>query len=195
MRKFASITAAVLLALGLAGLAAPGARASVPEAFCNGGNGQGSCANRQAGGTGTGTPVIIWNRDFDNNEDFAPANISNMCGQGLVTQTCPFTNATFDERYFGDQIVQVVAYNHSGCIGVGAGSQTAQLQPCSDHNGNGGGAGTMMVVSGSNYYVDRGLTNQAGALRFVCGGGFGNPINLGGTSGVAGTCQWTEPLG
>jgi hypothetical protein len=195
MRRLASITAAVLLAVGLAGLAAPGARASVPEAFCNGGNGLGSCANRQAGGTGTGTPVILYNRDFDNNEDFAPANITHMCGNGLVTQSCPFADPTIDERYFGDQIVQILAYNHSGCIGIGAGSVTAQLQPCNNQNGSGGGSGTILVVSGSNYYIDRGLTNQDNGVRFMCGGGFGNPINMDSASGIAGTCQWTEPLG
>ena len=169
------------------------ANASVPEAFCNG-NGPGSCANRYQGGNSDTTPVILWNHDLDGNEDFAPAAVL-ICNNGLVSSSCPFTDHSIDAFYLGRPIVQLVGYDHSGpkCIGADPNSETAFLTECSNTTtGAGGGFGELLVQSSTNYYVDRGLTNQDGARRWMCGGGFGSSINMGSTVGTPSTCQWAE---
>jgi len=117
------------------------------------------CANREDGQTGDNTPVIGWTPG-DNNNDFQFETIGQMCNGGHVTTTCPFTvGSGLNNAYNGDLIIQVYSPTSNSCVG-GSSSTVflAQLTPCQNQQGTGGGWSTIDVekyavtANGHDYY-------------------------------------------
>ncbi|HSW79520.1 MAG TPA: hypothetical protein VLG47_01965 [Candidatus Saccharimonadales bacterium] len=151
----AGLTVVFVLALGVAGVLSSGTKvvhANVGRAVClsDGGNKYGPlCLNRNGGGTGLGTSVIGWTKDFDNNEDFYFQQI-NMCDHGYVSSTCPFAvGSGFNTRYLGDEIDQIRSTTSGKCVGNDVQHNAAffgALETCNDPNtGTGGGDGTIFI--------------------------------------------------
>ena len=116
-----------------------------------------SCLNRKGGGTGNGTAIIAWHNDGDPNNDFAYNWLTTYCGVGQVSEICPFSNHSYDQRYFGDRIYELAAVNVSGneCVAEGDDYINAILNTC-------GSDGYVFVRSSLGYLVDVGGTNNAG---------------------------------
>ena len=170
-------------------VALPGvvAHANVAVAFCD--NGFVYCANRAGGGTGTGTPVIAYNKDKDNNEDFEASGVQYCNAAGQVTATCPLSPASLNTPYIGDPTVTIYSYDTGKCIGANTTYGTAILAACGNIQGQGGGTGTIYVQTGANYFINRWATNSAGAKRFLCDQGYRSQLTLIGAQATA-LCQW-----
>lgn len=156
MSRASILTAASVLAMGLSSFGVTGiAHANAPSQICDFGSNS-ACLNRQGGCTSTSgsCAIISYNNDDDNNEYF-DYSFLYLCNNYIeVTSTCPFTvGSGMNADNFGDQIVQLVAYNTSGqtigCVGD-TGNARASLLGCNGHNGTGGGQGTVFVLNNQN---------------------------------------------
>jgi hypothetical protein len=67
-------------------------------------------------------------------------------GYNGETTNCPFSDATFDQYYNGDSIVEVVYNNNGQCVGTD-GSGYGHLGACGDIYGNGAANGHSMCSS------------------------------------------------
>ena len=202
MRKYRIVvvlTALVLPLGGLGFLVAPVASANTSFAMCNQGLNPNLCMNRAGGGTGNGTFVISYTKDFDNNEDFTLNPLSTDCGgtvhNGENGMTCPFDPGTgLNARYDGRPIYTILSPSTNKCATAGTDSLVT-LQPCND-------SGVAWVMSSASYLINPYRSN----LCFNGGcGGVGLGTNMPeflcdvGTSGSrlyvpptgnAGYCQW-----
>jgi hypothetical protein len=169
------------------------------------------CANRNGGGTNPGTYVIGWSAG-DNNNDFAFAYLTGMCGNGKVTASppCPFTpNGGLNARYNGKMIAAIFNLTTGLCIAdSGTGSGATVLDKCPDLDGNGGADGTIFVLSQATsptipppttYVVNRYWSDQlipgggrGTQPRWLCTIGKGLFLIENNPTGHAGLCQWNE---
>lgn len=114
-----------------------------------------ACMNRDGGGQGSGTKVIGWHQDLDNNEDFGAYVLTGWCNNGHVTEACPFTAGSgLNARYDGDDIVDIVDYD-GYCIGANSTWTQAILNGCLPN----GGAFVLSAVSG-DFLIDVGVSNH-----------------------------------
>ena len=152
----AAVIAAITLGIGLTTV--PAHAAATYELKDD--NGSSSlCMNRAGGGTSDGTPVIAYNCG-DNNNDFYFGYPAAMCGNGHVTETCPFTvGSGLNAALYGDTIVIEQAYKENKCVGGNTSTDSsAKLEPCPNNGGSGGGWATIGVLAYSRgnsppYYV------------------------------------------
>lgn len=177
----------------------------VPEALCNLSN-PSLCLNRNQCGSGANTVIIGWTHDLDNCEDSYWFQLSLMCGNGVVTGTCPFAvGSGLNSRYAGDPIVAIGWYDAGGCVAANPnGSTVGVTGTCPDPYGNGGSNGSIFVYNTKNnadYMINRywsdyfyqhgdGANNPSG----LCTDGFGNPVLLGNEVQPlpSGICQFRE---
>jgi hypothetical protein len=89
------------------------------------------CLNRMRGGTGNGTPIIAYTRDFDNNENFRFAYLTNYCGSGHVTSTCPFAvGSGLNTRYQGNPILAFLDNSDQTKCVTAQNPSAIVLEPC-----------------------------------------------------------------
>jgi len=153
---WAGITLLIAIVLVITGQPA---HAQFPQLAENHG-GSSLCFNASGGGQNISTPVIAYNCG-DPNNDYGYIALGTMCGNGYVTQTCPFTYGSgLNAAYVGDQIV-IIGHSPGGtCVGGSTGTTPgASLQNCPQDNGTGGGDSTIdilelaNVVNGTAYNV------------------------------------------
>jgi hypothetical protein len=110
------------------------------------------CMNRASGGTGSGTNVIAWTPN-DNNNDFEFVQLTENCNHGVVSasEECPFTpGGGLNAAYDGSVIVEIEAYNENKCVADPNMTGTATLGTCPGQNGVGGSTGTVFVLTENN---------------------------------------------
>lgn len=121
------------------------------------------CMNDASGRTNSGTAVTeaVMNKKVSN-QNFYINPLSDMCGHGRVTSTCPFTvGSGLNNRYINDGIVQFVYEGnfYSGilkCLGNGKnGGVEGALQTCNNVTGTGGGDGTVFILNSNGYTENR----------------------------------------
>ena len=141
----AMIAASVIVTVGVGTVAASAAPSSE---VCTAEGAKSQCANRQGGGTASGTYVIAWSAG-DSNNGFEYVYLTAMCGNGYVTLSCPFsTNGDLNDRYLGKAIVVIHALDTPWCIAdSGTGFGSTVLGGCPDPAGNGGSDGTIFVLA------------------------------------------------
>ena len=171
-------------------VALPGvvAHANVAIAFCD--TGRSLCANRSGGGTGTGTHVIAYNKDKDNNEDFEASGVQYCNAQGTVTATCPLVPASLNTPFIGSPTVTIYSYGTNKCIGDG-GSGFAALEACGDITGHNGGTGTIFIQTPSNFFVNREWTDKGGQNEYLYDNGYRNQLVLNKPQPVDSAGQWS----
>lgn len=176
---------------------APAARRVLVDSTWCAQSGAGYCLNRSQCATASGTHVIMWVLDYDNCEDFLPIP-TVMCGEGNVTQTCPFTvGSGLNARYAGSKIWYIKAYNESNeCLATSSGG-LGILGSCPDRNGNGGSNGVIFVQNAAGYMVNRYWSDynyslgEYNAPSWMCSpGSQGHQVLLYDDTGTAGACQW-----
>jgi hypothetical protein len=170
----AAVIAATTLGIGLTTVPAHAQAATYELKDDNGGSSL--CMNRSGQGTSNGTPVIAYNCGQVNN-DFYFAQLTQACGSGTVTQTCPFTDGSgLNLAYYGDDIVVEYAYNENKCVGGNTSNDaSAKLEPCPSNSGSGGGWSTIGVLAYSRgnappYYV---IVNRNWSDKLYAAGGGG----------------------
>ena len=103
---------------------------SVAAAMCSYGTSTTVCMNRNGGGYTSGTKVIGWYKDSDQNENFYGVPLTTWCSSGYVTETCPFTvGSGLNARYDGDAIVTMNTSNNQ-CVGADSTWSEAVLGGC-----------------------------------------------------------------
>ena len=185
----------IVLAVTLFGaaLAAVPSHANVGEAFCSGA-GTGYCANRAGGGTGSGTKVIAYNHDLENNNDFNVYGVTYCNGSGTVTATCPLSPASLNTPFIGRATVVISAYDENNlCIGD-SGIGFAVLAGCGNSSGMGGGTGTIFIQYG-DFYLNRYNTDKAGKQEWLYQNGYRNQLVLNKPNPVDSNGQWDPYFG
>jgi hypothetical protein len=190
-------------------MAARGAQSPPIAEVCDWLGSKSLCANRNAGGTTTGTYVIAWSAG-DPNNDFYFGWLTAMCGNGYVTVNppCPFSNrGTLNQRYVGAPIAQIVNFDTGLCVAAtNAYSGSTMLDLCNNPAGNGGAIGTIFVLpqvrdrinpNWPSYAVSRFWSNDVlggngTKPAWLCVIGKGSILTENSASGNAGTCEWNE---
>lgn len=139
-------------------------------------------------------------------EDFSIEYLYGVCGNGLVTSTCPFkVGSGLNTRYLDDSIIQF-KYMGGGnyCVGnLGNSfnqSPNAGLQPCNSLNGIDGGPGTMFILNTgrngtSNYVESRYWSNELASVHlhdqpaWLCNLS-NDSLILDGLNSLQSACQW-----
>jgi hypothetical protein len=168
-RKTALALAAAAAIAVTTGLNAAPAFASSPPICSTNGVYSNSCLNRDGGGTRAGTPIIAWYNNGDPNNDFAYVWLTTYCGFGQVSTICPFSNHSYDQRYFGDRIYELAAVNVPGnmCVAEGDYYINVILNTC-------GSDGYVFVRSALGYLVDVGATNSGPNIEWLYTNSIGN---------------------
>jgi hypothetical protein len=135
-----------VIAVTTAALTAPAVTVTAGTAHAAGGicenGGSGLCLNDWNGSVSG--PVKMGQNNFTN-QNFHSYELNNMCGGGLVTHSCPFTNTSLDNALFGDVIVAILNSDNAHCIGTSQTTRGAIMTSCPNTFGNGGGWGTVMI--------------------------------------------------
>jgi hypothetical protein len=89
------------------------------------------CMNRDGGGTSQGT-FIIGSNCGNANDNFQLMAVTGECNaDGVVTDSCPFSNTALDRNFAGSQIVEVNDVGTSSCAGTSASNTfTLRLEEC-----------------------------------------------------------------
>jgi hypothetical protein len=108
--------------------------------FCQTSSGNFCIDDWNGGGSGN---AVRMEEGGVSNEDFVAQPVGR-CG-GTVTSSCPFADTTFDSRYEGFSIVQLLDLSKNLCMGTNS-SANAVLGACnSTSSGTGGADGTVFV--------------------------------------------------
>ncbi|HEV3173374.1 MAG TPA: hypothetical protein VGZ32_23705 [Actinocrinis sp.] len=149
----AAIIGALAVVLGLGAAPALAAGGPLVAQFCQTSNG-GYCLNDW---NGSNQAVKMYQGGVGN-ETFVAQPVDGRCG-GKVTSTCPFANTTFDARYAGFPIVQLVYLPNGKCVATDS-SANPVLGTCNNtSSGNGGSNGTIFVDHGG-YLINLYWSNQ-----------------------------------
>lgn len=113
-------------------------------------------------------------------QNFTTRTLTTMCNNGHVTPTCPFQSDNVNSQLNGGLIV-AIPYEGSqgGCVGSGQFDNRTFLVVCPDSSGNGGGWGSIWIVSANTtncpsnlgfdavnrHFTDLGGTTQLHILR------------------------------
>jgi hypothetical protein len=134
-QKMAVLAAFALVFIGGGAVLVAGSHADASQMVCDINYTSASCLNRSGGGTGNGTRIIAWTRDWDNNENFTMATLPNYCGGGKVTSSCPFTvGSGLNTRYQGDRIMNILDYSDQTKCAIAQNPNSVVLGAC---NANG----------------------------------------------------------
>jgi hypothetical protein len=165
---------------------------SVGSAMCTFGTSSTACINRNGGGYTSGTKVIGWYKDSDNNENFYGVLLTSWCNSGYVTETCPFTvGSGLNARYNGDPIVSLDTSNNQ-CVGANSTWDAAVLGGCVPNGGafvesNVNGVFLISVGVSNHWYGVVGTYNAPYWL--VWDGAFGDPLDFIAEAINSWTCQ------
>ena len=160
MQHIKTLVGAAVLVAGVcsAGLMTAPAHALTVE-ICTDQGSASQCMNHAGGSYLNGAHVIGWSAG-DPHNDFEFVALSNMCGHGAVTTTCPFTlGSGLNNAYVGAQIVAMYDPDNRCPGGTSPSDTLASLQPCPDNYGNNGGWSTINILE----YAE----NDAGTARYV----------------------------
>jgi hypothetical protein len=111
--------------------------------ICTNGGG-GHCLNNWNGG-GINNNVKMGQNGWSH-QDFGTAQLTQLCGSGRVTNTCPnFGDATINTALLGSFLVVVKNISSGLCVGSGQFDNRGLLETCPNTAGNGGGWGTILI--------------------------------------------------
>jgi hypothetical protein len=141
--------------------------------------------NRNGGGTTEGTFIIGYSCG-DSNNTFQFMDLSLMCGHGVVTPTCPFTDTSFDRSLDGSPIVAIEDYSHGWCGGTSASNTfTLRLEICPDGEGTGGGWNSTYVAPGSGDDSDNCVISIHATNTYSSGSNMYNIVSAGRSGGLS----------
>ena len=165
---------------------------SVAAGICTFGTSSTACLNRKGGGYTSGTNVIGWDKDSDQNENFYGVLLTGWCSSGYVTETCPFTvGSGLNARYDGDPIFELNTSNNQ-CLGADSSWLEAVLGGCLPNGGAIVGSNTngvfLISVGVSNHFY--GTTGSYDAPYWlVWDSHFGDPLIFTDEAINSWTCQ------
>jgi len=206
-RSWAALVAVIVCLAGAGYLGAKqlsGFAATAPtEIICSHGTANGVvCLNRYRGETGANVAVVGYWNSYDLNERFQFQSLPGLCG-GHVTTNCPFTVGTgLNNRYLGDDVVQIRDYGTGLCVGndVFDASKTAEEACNNTSTGSGGGNGTVFIHNTAghggtpDYTESRYWSNYYKSPAWLCSAnGYPNdprPLLTNSRTDFGGDCQW-----
>jgi hypothetical protein len=165
---------------------------SVAAGICSYGTSSTACLNRNGGGYTSGTNVIGWDEDSDQNENFYGVLLTGWCNSGYVTETCPFTvGSGLNARYDGDPIFELATSNNQ-CVGADSSWLEAVLGGCLPDGGafvgsNANGVFLISVGVSNHFYGTTGSYDAPYWL--VWDGNFGDPLIFTDEALNSWTCQ------
>lgn len=171
----------IVLALAAVGLLTGVGLATGPNAFAAlqicAQSGTGYCLNNWNGANG----AVKMGQNGWPHQHFGNAAVSQMCGSGRVTGTCPFSNLALDSALFNQPIEAIKDAESGLCVGLASATSTGAIETtCPNTSGTGGGWGVIFVQDPGTCSVH--LDN----VRATDTGGTSTPWNLrsGGATGV-----------
>jgi hypothetical protein len=186
MSKFITIFAVFVLAIGaMLGLNKQTASAATDETLCAG-KGSGLCLNLKNGLNDIGQPYITWANDHDDNEQLnSDLNEQNICGNDVVSETCPFTKGSgLNSQFDNDPIVELYDADTNGCVGSSDDVYTTN-QDCN-------GDGTVWIDSGYSF-INRAASDDENTAAYLCSTGTEGSSAVIQTNWESGYCQWAQP--
>jgi hypothetical protein len=146
------------------------------------------CLNTYQDNKNNGATIRVWQTGttLDNQWTYDP--LTNMCGSGKVTSTCPFTvGSGLNTQFLGDRIIKIISY-YGKCLASSSGGAAVEGN-CPDLFGTGGDIGTIQVLDEQNgsincftsyycYVVNRYWSNYHLTAQQVCTSGFLNGSSI-----------------